>query len=72
LRQAPRAWNTRLDNELLKLGFVKNPLGHGVYRRSDQNGYILVGVYVDDLIIIGSSKVSIDVFKQEMMQCACS
>jgi hypothetical protein len=33
LRQVPRVWNTRLDRELLKLGFVRNPLEHVVYRR---------------------------------------
>ena len=67
LRQAPRAWNARLDSELLKLGFVRNALEHAVYRRSDQDGFLLVGVYVDDLIITGSSKTSIDQFKKEMM-----
>ena len=67
LRQAPRAWNAKLDSELLRLGFVKNPLEHAVYRRSNQDGFLLVGVYVDDLIITGSSKASIEQFKKEMM-----
>lgn len=66
LRQAPRAWNSRLDSELTKLGFVRNPLEHVVYRRSDQNGYTLVGVYVDDLIITGPSNVNIAAFKEDM------
>ena len=68
LRRAPRAWNARLDKELLKLGFVKNPLEHAVYRRSNKSGLLLVGVYVDDLIITGSSKALIDSFKKEMMR----
>ena len=67
LRQAPRAWNERLDKELLKLGFVKNPQEHAVYRRSDKTSLLLVGVYVDDLIITGSSRAIIDAFKKEMM-----
>ena len=67
LRQAPRAWNARLDKELLKLGFVKNPQEHDVYRRSDKTSLLLVGVYVDDLIITGSSRAIIDAFKKEMM-----
>jgi len=53
---------------LLKLGFVKNPLEHAVYRRSNKSGLLLVGVYVDDLIITGSSKALIDSFKKEMMR----
>jgi hypothetical protein len=64
VRQAPRAWNAKLDSELLKLGFIKNPLEHAVYKRSDQNGYLLVGVYVDDLIITGSSETSIIVLRR--------
>jgi len=68
LRQAPRAWNARLDSELLKLGFVRNLLEHAVYRRSDKDGYLLVGVYVDDLIITGPSKTTIEAFKKEMMR----
>jgi hypothetical protein len=69
LRQAPRAWNARLDKELLKLGFVRNPLEHAVYKRSDQNGnFLVVGVYVDDLIITGPSQDSIAVFKRQMMK----
>jgi hypothetical protein len=68
LRQAPRSWNTRLDRELLKLGFEKNPLEHAVYRRSHSNGYLLVGVYVDDLIITGPSLADIEAFKKEMMR----
>lgn len=68
LHQAPRAWNARLDSELLKLGFVRNPLKHAVYRRSDNDGFLLVGVFVVDLIITGSSKTNIEVFKKEMMR----
>jgi hypothetical protein len=67
LRQAPRAWNAKLDSELIKLGFERNPLEHAVYRRSHSDGYLPMGVYVDDLIITGPSKASIDAFKQEMM-----
>ena len=67
LHQAPRAWNARLDSELVKLGFVRNPLEHAVYRRLGKDGLLLVGVYVDDLVITGSSNTSIESFKKEMM-----
>jgi hypothetical protein len=55
-----------LDSELTRLGFVRNPLEHAVYRRSEKNGYVLVGVYVDDLIITGSSRANIEAFKKEI------
>ena len=54
--------------ELTKLGFTRNPLEHAIYKRSNQSGYTLVGVYVDDLTITGSSGVNIDAFKAEMMK----
>lgn len=51
LRQAPRAWNSRLDATLKDLGFKQSPHEHAVYGRGHGDGRLLVGVYVDDLII---------------------
>jgi hypothetical protein len=68
LRQAPRAWNAKLDSELIKLGFEKYPLEHAIYRRKHSDGFLLVGVYVDDLIITGPSSANIEAFKKEMMK----
>jgi hypothetical protein len=68
LRQAPRAWNARLDKELMRLGFEKNPHEHAVYRRVDCSGnFLIVGVYVDDLVITGPRQESIGAFKRQMM-----
>jgi hypothetical protein len=67
LRQAPRAWNSKLDKQLVTLGFVKSKLDNAVCRRSSRNSFLLVGVYVDDLIISGPSVHEIRKFKSEMM-----
>ena len=64
LRQAPRAWNAKLDNTLLALGFQKSEAEHGVYIRGLGEARLIVGVYVDDLIITGRS--GINKFKAEM------
>jgi len=66
LKQAPRAWNAKLDRELLALGFVRSKMDHAVYRRKNRNSFLLVGVYVDDLIISGPDVKGIEVFKSEM------
>ena len=66
LRQAPRAWNFKLDKELLALGFVRSKLEHAVYRRDNKNSFLLVRVYVDDLVISGPSIREIQQFKVEM------
>lgn len=66
LRQAPRAWNIKLDHSLLSLGFIRSPVEHSVYTQSEGGARLLVGVYVDDLIITGSDKKEIAKFKTQM------
>jgi len=68
LKQAPRAWNTKLDAELKGLGFQKSDVEHAVYRRAEGDSFLLVGVYVDDLIICGPDSQKITKFKQQMMK----
>ena len=51
LCQAPRAWYAKLHDSLIYLGFARSPLEHAIYRRGDESTFLLVGVYVDDLII---------------------
>lgn len=67
LKQAPRAWNAKLDHELVALGFSKSKVEHAVHRRGVGESLLVVGVYVDDLIICGPSVSKITEFKQQMM-----
>jgi hypothetical protein len=67
LHQAPRAWNQKLDESLTSLGFLKCTSDPAIYCRGNKNGVkLVVGVPVDDLIIIGSTKQGIMSFKKEM------
>ncbi|KAL6311032.1 hypothetical protein AAG906_015921 [Vitis piasezkii] len=66
LRQAPRAWNSKLDKSLRTLGFERCSLEHAVYMRNQGKGNLIVGVYVDDLIITGECIQDIDKFKSQM------
>lgn len=68
LRQAPRAWNIKLDATLKKIGFEQSPLEHGLYERGTGGGRLLVGVYVDDLVIVGGNEDTITDFKRQMME----
>ncbi|WVZ90573.1 hypothetical protein U9M48_036864 [Paspalum notatum var. saurae] len=65
LRQAPRAWNAKLDASLHELGFTKNKCEHGLYMRGAAASRLLVGVYVDDLLIMGEQPMEIEAFKVE-------
>ena len=55
LCQAPRAWSIKLDDTLVSLGFQKSPSEHAVYMRCNGDERLLLGVYVDDLVVAGSS-----------------
>lgn len=55
LRQSPRAWYARLNRCLKELGFTKCPYEHAVYTRREGNEFLIVDVYVDDLLVTGSS-----------------
>jgi hypothetical protein len=66
LRQSPRAWNAKLDATMVSLGFKKSSSEHGVYTWSRGATRLVIGVYVDDLIITGTSCEEIASFKLEM------
>nr|GFB40353.1 ribonuclease H-like domain, reverse transcriptase, RNA-dependent DNA polymerase [Tanacetum cinerariifolium] len=66
LRQAPRAWNIKLDNTLKSLDFKKCALEQAIYTKASKDSLLLVGFYVDDLIITGTPKKEIDKFKDQM------
>uniref|UniRef100_A0A8I6Y7V3 Integrase catalytic domain-containing protein n=1 Tax=Hordeum vulgare subsp. vulgare TaxID=112509 RepID=A0A8I6Y7V3_HORVV len=68
LRQAPRAWNTKLDASLTSLGFTRSVTEHGVYARGTGAELLIVGVYVDDLVITGAREQEVLGFKKEMQQ----
>jgi hypothetical protein len=66
LRQAPRAWNQKLDTELVSLGFTRCVDEHMMYTRVKGGVRLIVGVYVDDLIITGGDAVAVAKFKVQM------
>lgn len=55
LKQAARQWNLKLDEVLTSLGFESLPSEPCIYRHTT-NHNLMVGVYVDDLIVIGREK----------------
>jgi hypothetical protein len=66
LRQAPRAWNIKLDSMLKGMSFGQSPYEAVIYRRGNGGNTLLVGVYVDDLVIIGTKDAEVTTFKEEM------
>jgi hypothetical protein len=68
LRQAPRAWYAKLHSSLLSLGFVRSDHEHAVYTRRTASRPLVIGVYVDDLLIARPMEDDITEFKQEMKE----
>ena len=69
IRQAPQAWNTKLDATLGELGFTRCATEHALYTWQRGKEEIVVGVYVDDLIVTGARTEDINSFKHEMAAC---
>jgi hypothetical protein len=69
LKQAPRAWNARIDDYLQQNGFIKCPYEHSVYMKTDDKGeFLILCLYVDDLLFTGSSEKMFAEFKQSMFK----
>lgn len=66
LKQAPRTWNRCLDETLKALGFYRCQREAAVYLRTHSSNKLVVGVYVDDMIVAGSDLQEVERFKEEM------
>jgi hypothetical protein len=55
-----------LDTVLSELGFIKCKTEYGLYTRVNNKVRLIVGVYVDDLIILGESDHELNLFKGEI------
>ena len=67
LKQAPRAWYERLSKFLLDQGFSRGKVDTTLFIKHEGKHFILVQVYVDD-IIFGSSNTSLVKKFSKMMQ----
>ena len=68
LKQAPRSWNGRIDAHLISLGFEKCLSEFTLYVKKTDVGIVIVSLYVDDLLMTGSSKELIEEFKGGMKE----
>jgi hypothetical protein len=66
LKQSPRLWNECLDSTMLSYGFNKSPSDPCMYYRDRGGEEVYVAVFVDDLVIAGSSLEAVNEFKSEM------
>ena len=55
LKQSPRCWNSALDSQLKKMGFVQADSDPCIYRASAGEMFF-IGVYVDDIVLAAKSE----------------
>jgi hypothetical protein len=67
LKQAPRAWYARLKMFLLEHGYVMGSVDKTLFTLNHGTDFLLVQIYMDDIIFGGSSHTLVSRF-QEMME----
>ncbi|KAJ9559825.1 hypothetical protein OSB04_004985 [Centaurea solstitialis] len=55
LKQAPKQWHQKFDHVMLECGFKINECDKCVYVKDTEVGYVILCLYVDDMLIIGSN-----------------
>ena len=66
MKQAPRAWYSRLDKFLQDKGFKKGIVDSNLYIKSEGDDLLVVLVYVDDIIFGCTNDPSIQWFVNSM------
>ena len=56
LKQAPTTWTNRMSRFLQSIGFEISKADHSLCVKKTGCGLLVIVIYVDDLIVIGSSK----------------
>ena len=66
LKQAPRAWNSKFTSYLLAMGFTVSASDTSLFMKIDSTYIIILLLYVDDIILTGSSSIKIHNVVQEL------
>ena len=66
LKQAPRAWNSKFTGYLPAMGFQMSQSDNSLFVKYDGTDAIALLLYVDDIILIGSSSTKVQPVIQEL------
>ena len=66
LKQAPRAWYSRLEDYFAGEGFDKCSYEHTLFIKKEGGSFLVVSLYVDDLIFTGNNVMLCEKFKASM------
>lgn len=59
LKQAPKQWHEKFDSAILSNGFTHNSADRCIYSKFTQDYGVILCLYVDDILIIGTNMLGI-------------
>nr|GEX68647.1 putative RNA-directed DNA polymerase [Tanacetum cinerariifolium] len=68
IKQAPRAWFSRIEGYFIREGFKKSNYDHTMFIKRDGKGLLIVSLYIDDLIYVENDALLCERFKKSMQQ----
>lgn len=68
LKQAPRVWYMKLDMNLTSIHLIKSSYGLIVYFKHTKDFYIIISVYVNDLLVTRNVEAKNEEFKPEIIK----
>lgn len=67
LKQAPRQWYKKFDSFMVEHGYDKTTFDHCVFvKKFSDGGFIILLLYMDDMLIVGRDTNKIDKLKKEL------
>jgi hypothetical protein len=66
LKQAPRQWYLKFDDFMMRSGYTRCAMDHCCYVKHFNASYIILLLYVDDMLIAGSNMVEINKLKRQI------
>jgi len=55
LKQSPKQWHQKFNKVITQFGFIVHEHDKGKYSKNFGNEYIILCLYVDDILILGTS-----------------
>ena len=68
LKQAPRQWYKKFNEFMSNSGYNRCDMDHCCYVKKFVDSYIILALYVDDMLIAGSSMTEINRLKQQLAE----
>ncbi|GJT07784.1 cysteine-rich receptor-like protein kinase 8 [Tanacetum coccineum] len=66
LKQAPRQWFVKLSSALVEFGYTQSKTDYSLFVKKEGSSFIVVLVYVDDLLITGNDQTQISKLKAKL------